>query len=581
MTPREMLDVQRRLVEYADKFNADGLPVSFKPEFVSEDVYNNMIQAISEDKAFSANVRAAADTGTYIKPMVEEVPYDVEFQPGVGFYAASGLRTLNETAFEDFVMPKPSTGAYVPTITTFKSIEIITEEEHNREQELEAMSTFALGKNALGQRVLTATNVRLAQVSKTILVRYDVIENNPRTVNSNTLKFSPEALEILNNYGAADFSREFGDYFVAGYKWGLRFQAVISVTSDSTSVLDKACAGIRSIVFLAQYGSPYSELVADVEALGKSNYLNIDVEEVTIDGGNPRKGTFSTESSVKAVADALASFARQARTADKSSYSPVQVVLRRYREVPAAKNIIPELLPMAQSHFNAILDLNKTIFRTRCYYNALVSIPVANLVDGSSLRNQWQNEFHTMLDTTRNQINYICGTESRARDYQARFQKLCDKYRALCERYVFYRRLMEEQAKNKRGFWNSDSDKDEYVSAGIKTYAHSSIVMGDYGKYADAYHYDNTHTKSAKFGTYYMWTITGDQSNNNWRYVWFETGCHDTNKSKGEDQAFPTVGSKKLKWYFEGGTWRRVEWYFRDKIILMKPENYPFVGLQD
>ncbi len=140
---------------------------------------------------------------------------------------------------------------------------------------------------------------------------------------------------------------------------------------------------------------------------------------------------------------------------------------------------------------------------------------------------------------------------------------------------------MEEQSKQKRGFWNSDSDRDEHIVSGIKTYAHSSIVMGDYGKYADALHFDKTYSQGATFATYYMWTITGDQSKYNWRYVWFETGCRDTNRSKGEDQSYPTVGSKKIKWYYEGGTWRRVEWYFRDKIILMKPENYPFVGLKD
>lgn len=168
MTPRELLDVQRVLVKNADKFNADGLPVSFKPEFASSDVYNNMINGIAEGNAQAARLKAAADVGTYIKPIVHEVPYDVDFQAGLGFYAASGMKAINETAFENFVRPKPSTGESLTTITTFKTTEIITEEEHNREQELDAMSTFALGKNALGQRVLTAMNVRLAQVSKTM-----------------------------------------------------------------------------------------------------------------------------------------------------------------------------------------------------------------------------------------------------------------------------------------------------------------------------------------------------------------------------------------------------------------------------
>ena len=584
MTPREMLDVQRVLVKYADTFNKDGLPTSFRQEFVSDDVYQNMINGIAEGNAQAARLRAAANTGTYIKPIVHEVPYDVDFQKGgVGFYAASGMKAINETAFENFVMPSPSTGNYISTITNFNTTEIITEEEYNREQELEAMSTFALGKNALGQRVQTAMNVRLAQISKTILIRYDVTENQPRLADVNTMTFTSDALELLENEGYEAFSEEFGDYFVAGYKWGLRFQAIVSVTSDSSSTLDKVCSNINSIASLARLSADYSSYVAEVEAIGRSHYLNIDVEEVSVNGGDPRKRTFSTVSAVKSVADSLASFARNAQATPPSGYAPIQVSLRRFREVPAAKSLIPEFLPIAQSHFNAILNMNRTILRTRCYHNALISIPEANLVDGSTRRNQWVNEFQTLVDDTNSQLNYICESERRANDRQESFQTLCDKYRALCERYVFYRRLVEEQqnSKNKKGFWNSDSDRDEYVSAGIKTYAHSSIVTGDYGKYADAYHFNDRMTEGANMIKYYTWTITGDQSNNNWRYVWFETGCRDTNRSFGEDRAFPTVGSKKLKWYFEGGTWRRVEWYFRDKIIYMHPNDYPFVGLQD
>ena len=46
-------------------------------------------------------------------------------------------------------------------MTDFKTDEIITEEEHTREQELEDMSTFVLCKNALGDREMTVTNVGL------------------------------------------------------------------------------------------------------------------------------------------------------------------------------------------------------------------------------------------------------------------------------------------------------------------------------------------------------------------------------------------------------------------------------------
>ena len=558
MTPREMLDVQRVLVKNAASFNKDGLPVSFKPEFLSKEVYSSMINSIAEGNVQAARLRAAADVGTYIKPIVHDVPYDVDFQAGLGFYAASGLKAINESAFSNFVMPSPVTGEKIMTITNFKTTEIVTEEEHDREQELEAMSTFALGKNALGQRVLTAMNVRLAQISRTILIRYDVTERQPRLVDVNTLTFKDDALNVLKNEGYEAFSEEYGDYFVAGYKWGLRFQAVISVTTNDSNVLNRACSIIKSIASIAQINGNYSSYINDISDLASSNYLDIDVEEVSINGGDPSKGTFSTVSAVKSVADTLAAFVRNTQATPPREYAPVQVSLRRYREVPAAKSLIPELLPVTQSHFNAILNMNKSILRARCYYNALVSIPLAKLVNSSEKRHQWESEFNTLLDTTRNQINYICESESRAKDYQARFQALYNKYRALCERYEFYQRLVAEQdaSYSARGFWNSKEEHHVYIYAGIHTYSQSSIVARDY-QYD--YHFDGSMIRSATAGTYYTWTITGDQRGYHWRYVWFSVTCHKTNKSYGEDQAFPTVGSQTLKWYFEGGTWRRVD----------------------
>ena len=440
------------------------------------------------------------------------------------------------------------------------------------------MSTFTLAQNALGNRAMTATNVRLAQLSRTIVVRYDVTEAQPRMADVNTLQFSPQALDFLSS-GADEFSEEYGDYFVAGYTWGMRFQAVISVTGSS-SVLDRVCGRIKTAMTRAQNGSDYSYVLREIEQLGASSYLNIDIEKVVINGGDPSKNTFTTYSSIGSVADALASFSEQVRTSGRENYSKLKVCLERFREVPAAKEYIPARLPITQSHFNAILDMNKTIFRTRCCYNALMSIPVSHLADGNAKRHEWNQEFSDMINLTNNQIDYICGSESRANEYQSKFQVLYNKYRALCERYVFYRRLMDAQKSQPRGFKDTDEDKNGSISGGIKTYSQSSVVMGDYGVWRDEAATARI-TKEADFFYTWYWNITGDQSGNNWRYVWFETGWHDTNSSKGEDQSYPTVGSKKLKWYFEGGTWRRVEWYFKDKIIRMRPDDYPFVGLKD
>ena len=580
LTPRKLLDVQRVLVSYADKFNADGLPVSFRPELKSEDVYTKILEEYAEEKAAASSLNAAAENGTAIKPVVYGVPYDADFLEGTGFYASSGLMALTESAFKDFVLPTPKTGADLPINVQFKTSEILTEDEHNREQELQDMSTFALCKNALGDRALTATNVRLAQISRNVVITYDVLEAQPRRVDVNDVQFSEEALELLKSDPDA-FREDYGDYFVAGYTWGMRFRAIVSITCDNSNILDQVSSKIRTAASNAQSGRSYSSALQEVERLISWYGVNIDVEEMTIDEAGANKKQFDAAASLGTVAQALANFSEQVKTATKNDYVRLKVCFERFREIPAAKNYIPALLPITQSHFNAILEMNRTIFRTRCSYNALMSIPVNHLMNGTEKRHEWKQEFTDLVNLTKNQLNYICASESRTNDYRSRFQRLYDKYRALCERYVFYRRLVSAQNSQSRGFSDTDFNRDGSVGGGIYTYSQSSIVMGDYGSYADALHTDLHYSKDAKFLTYWMWTVTGDQSGTNWRYVWVRAGWTKTNNSDGKDRAYPTVGRKKLDWYFEGGTWRRAEWYLQNKIIYMNPNDYPFVGLKD
>ena len=579
LTPREMLDLQRVLLSYAAEFNADRLPVSFRPEFVSKDVYTNLIQALAENSVTASGLNAAAEDGAAIKPVVYGVPYDADFKEGAGFYASSGVMALSETAFEKFVMPSPKDGEALPLLVEFKVDEILTEEEHNREQELEAMSTFALCKNALGVRQMTATNVRLGQISKNLVINYDVIEYHPRMSNVNSLQFSSDALELLKK-NINEFREEFGDYFVAGYTWGMRFRAVISVSCENRNEMERVCDKIKSMASKARIGADYASEVQDIISLSNRHNVNISIEELTIDGNGAHRNAMSAASSLGTVAGALKSFSERVRTATKNDYVRLKACFRRFREVPAAKSYIPALLPISQSHFNAIVEMNRTIFRTRCSYNALMSIPVTNLMDGSSNQAEWERDFDDLINKTNSELNAICADKSKVENYQWRFQRLHNKYSALCERYLFYRRLMGEQKSQPSGF---DNEFVLYggISGGFKTYPQSSVVMSDYGHYADAFHSDCEHKKEKEFLTYWIWDITGDKSKGNWRYVWFETGWRNTYKSTCRDKEYPTVGSKKIHWHFEGGTWRRAEWYYRNKIIYMSPSDYPFVGLSD
>ena len=128
-----------------------------------------------------------------------------------------------------------------------------------------------------------------------------------------------------------------------------------------------------------------------------------------------------------------------------------------------------------------------------------MSIPAKHLVDGDGKRQEWKREFDDLKNETKNQLNYICDSEYQTNDYRSRFQRLHEKYRELCERYIFYRRLMNEQKSQTRSFSDTDEDHDGSISGGFYNYSQSSIVMKDYGEYANALHTNFTHKKEKKF----------------------------------------------------------------------------------
>ena len=136
----------------------------------------------------------------------------------------------------------------------------------------------------------------------------------------------------------------------------------------------------------------------------------------------------------------------------------------RFREVEALKSYIPEAINVQKPLYNAIRELNKKIFLTRCYYNALMAIPSSSLKTGTTIQEQWEKEFQTELVTRMdNGLNYICANEERVNEYYKKFDALYTKYKALAERYNFYRYfvLVSKSSNSDSPSWDtSDYDSD-------------------------------------------------------------------------------------------------------------------------
>ena len=94
------------------------------------------------------------------------------------------------------------------------------------------MSNFVLLRDAFN-RSPRKDYARLgSDHTRVVSVRYELVEEAPRMVDPKEFKLLDAALEELKKDGAAAFLKEYGDYFVAGYTWGVRYDATVEITAE-------------------------------------------------------------------------------------------------------------------------------------------------------------------------------------------------------------------------------------------------------------------------------------------------------------------------------------------------------------
>ena len=666
--PREILDIQRILLSYATEFNENGLPIEFEEEESEEseqsEVETSLVPRNSTEKFYmrammgyhiddletqeeererknreeklrkilrdrerarlkayqerleAERARKYAETHVVPAPVINNVPYDEIFAQGVGFHAHSGLRATTKIV-KNFSTP---TGNSIKLNENFTANVIATQEEHDRAQELGAMSNFALLREALGYTQRQDYARLGSDHTKIISVRYELIEQQPRTLASQSYQIDDEAFADLKKDGYKDFLNEYGDYFVAGYTWGNRYDAIVEIAVEPGksyyqgerhtftrkrfslnthrfedvvhySYIDDAaviCADaaqcvqelLKSVkenaVSERDKGKSSDAAKARIEKLSRE--LQNDFHDVTINVSHcTQTGRGGEQSfSLNGFTDELASFIKSAKQVSQTQYNRLYVTLRRFREIEALKPYIPEGLDIQKSLYNNIRTLNEMIFRTRCYYNALMAIPASNLKSGASIQAQWRNEFETQLVMeTRSGLNRICADEKLVKDYQTKFNTLYEKYKALAERYNFYRYFVNRQKNASSVSWTtSDADKDQYWERGFRSYNKSKLVQDDI-KAGKTRHY--LHKEPCTSGPR---GVTFSENLGNEYIIWYKTGYRDTNYCTGKDANGKTIGRNYFSWTYTGATSRRCEVFLEVQTVLLAPDLYPFAGLE-
>ena len=631
IAPADILDIQRILLYSATEFNENGLPTDFELDDEAEigtagvdsPIYPSSAVLPEHAEQIRQKLKKTYPTYTIINgkvipaAVIDKVPYDDLFEEGAGFYAHSGLRAVtnviddeafSRSALRKFTAPKPGSGDALAVKEKLNVNVIATEEEHDRSAQLEGMSSFVLLRDAFG-RSPRKDYARLGSGhTRIISVRYELAEESPRMVDPKEFRLLDEALDNLKEKGAEAFTKNFGDYFVAGYTWGLRYDATVEITTepgksyfsrvffrynrgfddewDAGRLCDMVSELVKTILDNAMAnavserdtGKSLQDAKDKMENALKS--LEKNFHNITLKVSHcKRTGTGGEMSfTVREFANSLADFIKSSKGVEKAKYEQLYVTLRRFREIEAARQYIPETLRVGADLYESIRKLTEKIFRTRCYYNALMAIHPSQLMGGKGLQDGWEKEFEAeLVNKVDKGLNYVCADIKRVQEYHDKFDKLYQKYKALAERYNFYCYFMNFQRswESDSPSWNdSDDERDLDYSIGFREYTRSKLVQEDMKAGGSKYHRHEEPWNKGPRGADFIGTYKND------RVYWYRTGCHDTNHSKGRDVNGKTIGKSSYHWRYDGAGSRRLEVYLELKFVNMPDDKYPFVGLE-
>ena len=423
-----------------------------------------------------------------IEPELTGIPYSDNYRSlGTGISAITNLRSANSTAFRN--LPELAIPKNPREERKFSYKFISTQEE--LEQEMGSQAGLSLGGNALGLTSSSSSNYKFGLTSTTLIIRYSVLEKFYRELDEG------DAVDCLRSGAKSQakrnvdrFRENYGDYYVAGYRYGGFFEARLTITTNTTEEIKRVKNGFSlSLPGDGEYVSSSDKMVSSDftntnRDLLRNNNATIDLEIVMLGAGNPTYsnpeagqpikqenisndetgeisgdvGTIGAgEKPIKeprqtsddnyAALDRLvleyANFTRLAsdpNTFTPQSYVPVYVLLKRYRDLDDdSMSELPAKIPVPTKHALLIQRLNRQVMNMRGYHNIIVN--AGNEID-PDVASDYKDQVQTILDTISLGGNDFYNSMDAMNRTLPKIVSLNTKLKALGDRYTFYKMLM-------------------------------------------------------------------------------------------------------------------------------------------
>ena len=537
---------------------------------------------------YTAGLNAADDMiPTQIPARVVNVPYEPEYDLGVGVMATTNLQPFSETALEAFNLNVPVSGERTGS-TIFNYAFISSKEDY--EQKMGRNFSMGLAKGALGVSagVQSTNDLKFGITSTTLVIHYEELEAEYRHLNLSQYKLTEEAREMLSSDRDA-FREEYGDYFVSGYQYGGLYEAHISITTETSEQLKEVRFQIG-----AKLNTMKTALSGD-KGLGVSGDMKfsqetqeilnkykaeITVEIKTIGAGKklPTSIPLANSRDISAMNNVVAELTNfrnsMASSFTPNTYVPVNVEFRRYRSLPGMSRKIDALIPVDANHSANIMSFNTELVALRGYYNFLKPIQMNG-------KDEYTNKFNDIVNPIKAAGNAFYNSASSIANALPRVRALSKELKAVGDRYTFYTMLVSAQAaEGNNGADQTVANKPfgkNGGSTGYQSFALSTAVTNDLAK--GAYKTDSC-DKGWEWGVWQTWQPSYD-AGENYRFSWFQVTALNANDNIRDVTNAPAVGKRRVSFNFEGGRTRDGTWKIERQSIYMPTSLYPFSGLKD
>ncbi|GFO66657.1 hypothetical protein GMLC_02360 [Geomonas limicola] len=553
-TPEDIVYLRGEMRQHVDQWYSDGSPKTFlasaKPAFDAAVTYLTV-----------AHSGSLCNDKTSLSPFVADIPWNSDYKFGYGIDATTGLPANKLQAVSSFTPPAP-VNASTKTDTNIYFIK--TDSDYTQEIQAGLNTTFSSFGVTFKASGSYTDNIKYSEKEATLILKYYIKETEYRLFDpaggAYTLLPAAKTYLAQNN---SDFRNQYGDYFIAGARYGAQYIATLHITAASAEQL-------RIIETKLTEASKTYKFDATEEFKAKfreaTQNSTVEVKRSTIGGDETKLSAGTTPDQ---MFDELKAFIQ---SCTKENRAPLDAYMLRFNQMPDGAAVATEI-NVNSCVFSATRNLTKDYLALSSRMKTIVGL------DPSTFQAGVQNDYAVAYDNLVNEISdnrqTIFKDRALIESYGANVKDALDKYSALIDRQSFFLKLVQLQ-KN----WPYHTEHQARES-GFKSYYLSKVVDDDIFKPSKGDTFNTEYHQGWHVGYREWYPSWAPGTNSIVCYIKIDVDS-STRSDDCWDDNHPSLGRDHLAFHFKSGYDRKGSWWLKAKGIYLGASgksstgNYPF-----